>query len=100
MCHQFPKKQKDHIKLMKLTTHIIDQQAETCFSSEPNMRRSTSSQETTKPPTYPFVRDIIVKEPATLPEGLEAIGGEVFLRHLAAGGRGYRQIRLCWQQVF
>ena len=57
---KFPQGNSDHIKLMKLTTPIIDQQAETRFSKEPICKQSVSHKPT-KPPTYPFFMDISSK---------------------------------------
>ena len=84
---KFPQGNSDHIKLMKLTTPIIDQQAKTRFSKEPICKQSVSHKPT-KPPTYPFFMDIFSKSGFRVPEGPGSNRRRSVLRHPAAGERG------------
>jgi hypothetical protein len=49
----FPERTRDHTKLMKLTTLIIDQQAETCVSREPIYKQVHQSQNQLDRPHIP-----------------------------------------------
>ena len=96
----FPERNSDHIKLMKLTTIIIDPQAKARFSRWP-IYVGPSVYKRPQTTRIPLHQGYNFKErPLLTPGALEAIGGEAHPSTSPPVSAGYMQIRPTAQQVF